>query len=171
MAISLLPKKESKPENKAIRRLLNIGAGLLAGYLVVMAIVAGIFLYVNLEQQKLIKTREALAAEIKNNQDKEEKYVILKDRLSALAALPDSLSFREVLDLLPQLLGTDLTVEGIDLSGGALKIVVGADDTFELEQLVTNINKSSKLTQAQMDNLDLAPTGEFVATLEVKVKQ
>lgn len=171
MAITLLPKDSgTKTENKATRKLLNIGAGLLAGYLVVMAVVAGIFLYVSLQQKNLIKTREALAAEVKNNQSKEEKYVLLKDRISALATLPDVLNFREVLDLLPELVGNNLTVEGINLSGGQLKIVIDADDTFELEELVANINKSSKLTQVTMENLDLADTGEFVATLSVKVK-
>lgn len=170
MAISLLPKDRQSVENKISRRLLNIGAVLLAVYLIVMATAGGVFVYVSLQNRDLTKTREALAEAIKNNQGKEEKYVILKDRLSSLSALPEALDFREALDLLPELIGTDLTIEGINLVGGDLKLVIGADDTFELEQLVNNFNKNAKLAQVTMDNLDLSATGEFITTLSVRMK-
>ncbi len=170
MAISLLPYDKAKVQSPAVRRLLNIGTALLAGYLVVMTVAGGLFLYVNAQQQNLIKKHEALAAEIKTSQDKEEKLVLLKDRIATLANLPQVLNFRQVLDLLPELIGQNLTIEGVNLAGGELKLVVAADDTFELEELVNNINKNSTLTQATMENLDLDTTGVFLATLSLKVK-
>ena len=170
MAISLLPHDKAKVQSPAVRRLLNIGTALLAGYLVVMTIAAGLFLYVSAQQKNLTKKHETLAAEIKTNQDKEEKLVLLKDRIATLASLPQALNFRQVLDLLPELVGQNLTIEGVSLAGGELKLVVTADDTFELEELVNNINKNNSLTQATMENLDLDTTGVFLATLSLKVK-
>ena len=170
MAISLLPHDRLKVENKNLRRLLNIGAGFLAGYIVVMMVVGGMFIYLNFQNQNLAKTREVLATEVKNNQDKEEKLVLLKDRLSTLSNIPGVLNFQRVLDILPELLGANLTVNGINLTGDQLKLLVLADDTFELEELINNINKNSNLTKATMENLDLDATGQFLATLSLEVK-
>ncbi|MBI3290180.1 hypothetical protein HYZ78_02195 [Candidatus Microgenomates bacterium] len=170
MAISLLPHDRGQVHDKAGGLGRNIGAGFLAGYLVVMGIVGGIFLYVGLQQKNLVQKHEAFNLELKDYQDKEKKMVLLKDRLATLANLSQTLGFRQALDILPGLTGQNLTVENVNLSSGNLKITITASDTFELEELVENINKSSSLVSATLESLELDTTGEFMADLAVEVK-
>lgn len=170
MAISLLPHDRDKAQDEAGSRLRKIGAVFFACYLVAMGIVGGIFLYIGLQQKNLAQKHEAFVSEIKKYQDREEKVVLLKDRLTTIVNLPQHLSFRQVLDILPGLVGQNLTVEDVSLSSENLRLLISASDTFELEELVGNINKSSSLVAATMENLNLSTNGEFRADLVVKVK-
>lgn len=171
MAINLLAKNlEKEKAGVEKRQVFRIGGILVSVYLVLLAGVGAFFLYIYLEEKNLASSRDALLAEIKTYQDKEQSLVLLKDRLGTLTKVKGAVpNFLEVVGILPDVAG-NLAIKSVSLTEGELRVAVSSPDTFGLEELVSNVKTNNKLKEAAIENIELTTEGDFQASLSLQIK-
>lgn len=171
MAINLIAKNlEKEKEHLEKRQVFRVGAIGLAVYLVLLIGVGAFFLYIYQEEKNLAGSRDALLAEIKTYQNKEQNLVLLKDRLGTVGKIKGIRpNFLEVLTVLPGVAG-NLAIKSVSLTEGELRVAVSSPDTFGLEELIGNIQKSDKLKGAAIENIELTTEGDFQASLSLQIK-